>query len=632
MTVRGSGPRPLREALLAFAVTLSVSAVGLAVTYVFAERAQTEAVRSELLQLATTTAAQVDGSLHNTIRSPDQEGSPAHLKALEPLVRMHKAARDVIYVYTAILIDGKIHWILDTASVYRVTDFGLPLDPIGAPYPGKDADFRRALTEHVAVVNAKPVREEMRTYMSAYAPFYDATGAFAGVLGVDMVVDQYEARLAPVRRALYASLFAAALLSLATSFGVYRIRRNALAARDRRVRDQEELQRARDDAEQAAIAARSSERAKTAFLAMMGHEIRTPMNGVLGIAELLRGTTLDTGQRRYVETLEASGQALMRILNDLLDISSIESGRVEIVARPFSLTSLVAHTQQLLQALAIDKNLDIHARVAPDVPDRVVGDRERLSQILLNLGSNAVRFTDSGEVRIEAARSGALPHGIEFHVKDSGIGIPESEQHRLFEPFSQISRSEKAGGAGLGLAISQRLAGLMGGSIRMESRPGEGSTFTLSLPLEPAGPAAPLDVAEPASAAARRLIILVAEDNRVNRLVALRMLEKLGHEVVFAVNGLEALSTLEERQVDLVLMDCQMPEMDGLEAARRIRAHPRTAHLPIIAITAGTVAGDEAACKEAGMNGYLSKPLTVDALQRGIADLGLGPRPEAPAA
>jgi signal transduction histidine kinase/DNA-binding response OmpR family regulator len=376
----------------------------------------------------------------------------------------------------------------------------------------------------------------------------------------------------------------------------------------------------------------AASRAKSEFLANMSHEIRTPMNGVVGMTSLLLETPLTARQQDYVKTVRASGEALLALINDILDFSKMESGSLAIGRAPFSLRAVVEDSLEIVAPLAAIQGLALRHAIAEETPEALVGDVARTRQILVNLLGNAVKFTPRGEVRVELSAQPLDGGRYEAHfaVVDTGIGIPGEELDRLFVAFDQLdgSLARQQGGTGLGLAISRRLTELMGGRIWVESTVGQGSTFHFTLPGEaaPAPPRRPADPVGMDRGLARRhpLSILLAEDHPVNRRVMVGLLEHLGYEADLASNGLEVLAALECRSYDVVLMDIQMPEMDGLEVTRRIRLHtgqPRAGrHQPrIVALTAHAMSGDRERCLAAGMDGYLSKPVQIAELEAALA-------------
>lgn len=383
---------------------------------------------------------------------------------------------------------------------------------------------------------------------------------------------------------------------------------------------------------------RQASRLKSEFLANVSHEIRTPMNGILGMHALVLGTELDEVQREYLETAHRSAECLLSLLNDILDLSKIEAGRLELDRVDFHVSELVRSVIRSLTGHARRKGLELTSEVLPEVPATLAGDPTRLRQVLLNLSDNAVKFTHAGGVGIRVSVESASPEEVALHfaVSDTGIGIPADKQAVIFEDFRQAdgSTTRKYGGTGLGLSICKRLVELMGGRIWVESEPGRGSTFHFTAcfrrPSAKSAEAAPAEQAVPAPAEkttlATPLRILLAEDNAVNEKMATRLLGKLGHQVRVARTGREAVELSAQQPFDVILMDVQMPEMDGLEATRRIRERERSsgAHTPILAMTAFAMPGDRGRCLAAGMDGYLSKPFRPAELEEAVRQATAG--------
>ena len=393
----------------------------------------------------------------------------------------------------------------------------------------------------------------------------------------------------------------------------------------------------------------AAERASAAmgqFLANMSHEIRTPMNAVLGMLQLLQRTPLDERQRDYVNKTERAGRSLLGLLNDILDFSKIEAGKMQVERHPFSPRTLLDDLRVILTANVRHKPLTLHFTLDPALPPALMGDALRLQQVLINLGGNAIKFTPEGEVRVglrrEPARPGDPPDSVrlEFRVSDTGIGIDPDHQQKIFDGFTQAeaSTTRRFGGTGLGLSISQRLVQLMGGQLQLHSAPGRGSEFFFSLLLPEADPASLSEAAATPGAPGgvarlQGLRLLVVEDNPTNQQVARELLEDEGARIEIAGNGALALQRLaQDAAFDLVLMDVQMPEMDGYAATRAIRADPRLAALPVVAMTANTMASDREAAQAAGMDDHVGKPFVLDELVAVIRRrLGQAPLPAAAA-
>jgi signal transduction histidine kinase/CheY-like chemotaxis protein len=392
-------------------------------------------------------------------------------------------------------------------------------------------------------------------------------------------------------------------------------------------------------------AAEEANRAKSEFLANMSHEIRTPLNGILGFAELMAEGELSDTQREHNEAVRASAENLLAVINNILDFSRVEAGRIDLESLDFSVRKCVKAAVVSVEPLLAEKGLASSIQVGDDVPDTVCGDPHRLRQVLLNLLGNAVKFTVAGGITVRvslapeqgAATAGSngtpAPRQIQFAVSDTGIGVPESQRELIFQPFRQADGSvtRRFGGTGLGLAISRKLVVMMGGRIWLESAEGQGSTLCFTVPLPPGKTAAEnveRDAAAKSSLPAEQprrqsLSILVAEDNVVNQLLMRSLLEKRGHRVTVVANGTAALVAWRQERFDCILMDIQMPEMDGYEATRRIRAEEsgKGAHIPIIALTAYAMKGDREKCLQAGLDAYVSKPIETASLDAALANV-----------
>ena len=389
------------------------------------------------------------------------------------------------------------------------------------------------------------------------------------------------------------------------------------------------LQRHSVQLEEARKKAEAADQIKSEFLATMSHEVRTPMNAIIGMTELALHTDLTQEQKRYLETVKSSADSMIQVINDILDFSRIEEGTLDLNPVAFRLRQTLGQNMAALGVRAAEKNLEVACQVAREVPDWIIGDPNRLGQVIANLVGNAIKFTDAGEVfvRVKLDETAAADENairLVFSVSDTGIGIAPDKQQMIFESFVQAdgSTTRKYGGTGLGLSISSRLARMMDGRLWVESAVGRGSTFYFTAKVElPAGlteSAIPDQTMHHARSTkkltekvARPFQVLLAEDNLINQQLAIELLQMRGHTVKLAGNGLEVLAALERESFDVILMDVQMPEMDGYQTTAAIRKREKQtgAHVPIIAITGFAMKGDRERCLEAGMDGYLCKPI-----------------------
>jgi signal transduction histidine kinase/ActR/RegA family two-component response regulator len=400
------------------------------------------------------------------------------------------------------------------------------------------------------------------------------------------------------------------------------------------VETREAMERQTQQLEVEKEAAELASAAKGEFLANVSHEIRTPMNAIIGMADLALHSGLAEPQRGYIQRVRSSADLLMGILNDILDFSKIEAGKLDIDTVDFDLDDVVRSVSEIVGVRAREQSLILSTEVATDVPPRLRGDPLRLQQVLLNLMGNAVKFTARGRVALHVESVASTDEGLRlrFTVQDTGLGMTADQMSRLFQPFTQAdaSTSRRFGGTGLGLAISRQLVERMGGRIDVASEPGQGSTFWVELPF---GVVASASAALPTATVTRLmslpgaadhpelagLHVLLVEDNEVNQELAVALLERVGIQVTLAGDGRQALSCLKAGSFDCVLMDCQMPEMDGYTATRLMREQPEWARLPVIAMTANAMAGERDKVLEAGMNDHVPKPVPVGELYRKLA-------------
>ncbi len=619
--------RMLRDSCLLSLGIMAISSTALIVTYRAAEGILHAKIQERLRDLAVMTASEMDGDLHERITRPDQAGSFVYQKAAEPLLRLRRSVPDVYYAYTLRGPEKDLRFVLD--STFYITNQGDDVTPlvIGKHYDDAPPAALAAARFGKVKVSSAPYTDQWGTFLSSFAPFQNQAGRTVGLVGVDLSMATLNQQLFPLRLSLALSLTGSALLSALAGLLQWRSLRSTARALEVSLEARDLARRAAQESEQANLA-------KSTFLATMGHELRTPLNGVIGLTDILLSTALTSHQESCLQTVRNSGESLLLLLNQLLDLSAIDSGALVIDAAPCRLRPLVEEVVHLFRQQAQSKGLAITFTVDADVPDVVTSDPLHLRQILVNLVANAVRFTVHGQVAVALGVEDLLPDGrrpLLFRVRDTGPGISPFTRETLFQPFSQGdgSSTRPHGGTGLGLAICHHLVVAMGGGIEVESEPGQGCLFTVSLPvMVPAEP----EPAEASFADSHPLRILLAEDNRVNARVCELMLQRLGYGVSVACDGEEALEQQRSLDPDIILMDLRMPKLDGFDATRRIREQgDRGARPWIVAVTANIRESDRAQALASGMDDFIGKPIRVETLQgalsRAYAAVQARPRP-----
>ncbi len=577
----------------------------------------TSALEHEVLQgtlnVAQSAVSTLDPAALNDLQRPEMEQSPSYQRNFLPLHRLLSYLHGVRYLYTARLVGDQVVFLVDgtppgDADRDGVDDHAYLL----SPYPETPSELLTCLRDGKPITTPTPYTDKWGTFVSAYVPVTDATGDTVACLGVDLDAKSYVDRISTVH---YASMTTTVFLSIVSLVVFFLVRRMMAIQQQHTLATAalvSSLRTSNTELDKARTQAEAANQAKSAFLATMSHEIRSPLHAILGFNRLAQQRAVDPDLRAILKRTDQGAQLLLEVINDILDLSKAESGKIVLESIPIDIEETLQAPFHMATELAREKGLQMTYDIPENIP-WVIGDPTRLRQIAMNLLGNAVKFTDQGTVGLHVALENEQT--LILQVSDTGIGMPPERIQRLGTPFEQADSTiaRKYGGTGLGWSITHTLVALMKGTWSVQSEVGKGTIVTLWFPVTPCQAPIPPPTAAPPEIAGRR--ILVVDDNPVNQLLATAVLEHWSCMVETATSGREALEKLTRNsRFDVVLMDVQMPELDGLETTRQIRKFPHCARLPIIGVSANGQAEDQTLATAAGMSEYLIKPYTHTAL------------------
>lgn len=584
-------------------------------------------IHDYLSGIARVASKQLDGDIHTSFTSPDQEQSPEYKSEIAKLAEIKKDFGNIEFIYTCIIKGDDVYFILDPTPPGEKTPDGIEKKShIMDKYDEAKniPELMKALKTHSIGIISKPYKDRWGSFVSGYAPLFNSKDEFIGVIGVDIDASEYAEKIDRITISEIICVVIGFFTSCLIGFIVWAQTRNLNQKNLNLANYSAQLEKVNSQLIDATKVAERATLSKTSFLANMSHEIRTPMNGVMGVASLLLDTSLKPEQKELVEIIRKSGDSLLEIVNDILDVSKIEAGELSLESINFSLRDTVYDIINLLTIKANEQGVDLRVEFVGDVPEFYFGDSGRVRQIIINLMGNSVKFTNKGYVLLKIRHEDIEGKSAKlfFEVEDNGIGIPEDKLDYIFNKFTQAEESttRKFGGTGLGLAICKNLTHMMNGNIGVKSKLGEGSTFYFDITLPYGQPVEKTNIAKESGTLVMfpNLRVLIVDDMKLNMMLVARILNKHGCKTQTAENGKEALEAVKNNEFDIIFMDCHMPIMDGYEATTAIREFENEQsrrHTPIIAITADAMKSNQRRCFASGMDDFLNKPIQEEQIE-----------------